>query len=90
MNFATRRALGIGLLASVALAPAAHAQVASTGNIYGTVKDESGAMLPGASVALTGAFGSRTTTTGTQGDFRFLNVDHGTHDLKVSFTPGAA
>ena len=42
----------------LAALPAA-AQV-STGNIYGTVTDESGAVLPGATVTLTGAFGTRT------------------------------
>jgi hypothetical protein len=86
MNSATRRVLALALLAVACSAPAVRAQVAATGNIYGTVKDESGAVLPGATVALTGAFGSRSTTTGTQGDFRFLNVDHGTHQLKVSLT----
>jgi carboxypeptidase family protein/TonB-dependent receptor-like protein len=85
MNRAARRVLGMCLLAAVALAPAAFAQT-STGNIYGTVKDESGAVLPGASVTLTGAFGTRTTTSGVQGDFRFINVDHGTHEVKVSLT----
>lgn len=73
-------------LAVLALvAPPASAQV-STGNIYGTVKDESGAVMPGATVTLTGAFGTRNTTTGTQGEFRFLNVDHGAHQLKVNLT----
>ena len=73
-------------LSQVAFAPAVQAQVAATGNIYGTVRDESGAVLPGVSVALTGAFGTRSTTTGSQGEFRFLNVDHGTHEVKASLT----
>jgi hypothetical protein len=82
----TQRVLGIALLAAVGFAPAARAQVTSTGNIYGTVKDESGAVLPGATATLTGAFGTRTTTSGTNGDFRFVNVDHGTHQLRVALT----
>jgi hypothetical protein len=80
------RVLGLALLAAVGFAPAARAQVASTGNIYGTVKDESGAVLPGATATLTGAFGTRSTTSGTGGDFRFVNVDHGTHQLRVALT----
>jgi Carboxypeptidase regulatory-like domain len=83
---AAQRVLGLVLLAAVGFAPAARAQVASTGNIYGTVKDESGAVLPGATATLTGAFGTRTTTSGTNGDFRFVNVDHGTHTLRVGLT----
>ena len=77
---------GLALLLFCCLAPAAFAQVAATGNVYGTVTDESGAVLPGVAVNLSGAFGSRNTTTGTGGDFRFLNVDHGTHKLVVSLT----
>src|SRR5436190_356102 len=80
------RALALVLLAAVGFAPAAHAQVLPTGNIYGTVRDESGAVLPGATATLTGAFGTRSTTSGTDGAFRFLNVDHGTHQLKVVLT----
>ena len=82
----TQRVLGIALLAAVGFAPAARAQVTSTGNIYGTVKDESGAVLPGVTATLTGAFGTRSTTSGTSGDFRFVNVDHGTHQLRVALT----
>ena len=41
--------------------------------------------FPGATVTLTGAtIGGRTTTSGTQGDFRFLNLDPGTYKLAVS------
>ena len=86
MRSAARRALGLVLLLAVGFTPTARAQVASTGNIYGTVKDESGAVLPGASVTLTGALGTRSTTSGTNGEFRFVNVDHGTHQLRVALT----
>jgi len=81
-----QRVLALILLAAVGFAPAARAQVAATGNIYGTVRDESGAVLPGATATLTGAFGTRTTASGTNGEFRFLNVDHGTQQLKVTLT----
>ena len=67
-------ALALALLA--ATVPAAYAQI-STGNIYGAVTDESGALLPGATVTLSGPFGTRSTVAGTQGDFRFLGLDNG-------------
>ncbi|HUG55146.1 MAG TPA: TonB-dependent receptor [Vicinamibacteria bacterium] len=86
MRSAPCRILGPVLLAAMAMVPAAHAQVASTGNIYGSVRDESGAVLPGAVVDLTGEAGTRSTTTGSQGDFRFVNVDHGAYDVKVNLT----
>jgi hypothetical protein len=75
---------GLALALVVGLASGASAQFA-TGNIYGKVVDESGAVVPGANVALSGAtIGSRTTTSGSQGDFRFLNLDPGTYKVRVS------
>jgi hypothetical protein len=57
------------------------------GNIYGSVTDESGAVLPGAIVTLTSTqVGTRTTTSGTNGDFRFLNVDPGRYTVAVALT----
>ena len=58
----------------------------STGNIYGKVVDDSQAVLPGATATLTGPLGTRTTTADTQGEFRFLNIDHGTHKLVVTLS----
>jgi hypothetical protein len=80
--------LAIASALALALAPAALAQVAR-GNIYGVVADQSGALLPGATVTLSGAFGTQSTVTDTQGEFRFLRVDQGTHKLTVSL-PGFA
>ena len=57
-------ALGLVLLA----APGAFAQI-RTGNIYGTVKDAQGGVLPGVNVTLSGELGTRTTVTSPQGDF---------------------
>ncbi len=71
-------------LLAVLTAPV-QAQV-STGNVYGTVTDESGAVLPGVTVTLSGPYGTRTTTTGTQGEFRFLNLDQGRYTLKTALT----
>src|SRR5271156_6591553 len=78
-----RTALGIAWALTFLLAPGAFAQFA-TGNLYGTVADSSGAALPGATLSLTGGtIGKKTTTTGPQGDFRFLGLDPGTYTLSV-------
>jgi hypothetical protein len=79
-------ALGLGLL--LASAGASTAQIA-TGNVYGTVTDQSGAVLPKVNVTLEGEVGRRTTVSGTRGAFRFLNVTRGEYTLTLSF-PGMA
>jgi hypothetical protein len=81
-----RRVSGLVLGLILALAPALLAQVGS-GSVYGTVTDDSGAVVPAAVVTLSGDLGFRETTTDSQGQFRFLNVDHGTHLLTVAM-PG--
>ncbi|PYQ03281.1 MAG: hypothetical protein DMF82_13565, partial [Acidobacteria bacterium] len=78
-----KRSLFLALALLLGLLPGAFAQTA-TGNIYGTVADQSGAVLPGAAVSLTSDFGNRSTTSGSQGDFRFLNLDAGRYKLSVS------
>ena len=52
--------------------------------MYGVVTDESGAVLPGAAVTITSDLGNRSTTTGTQGEFRFLNLDRGQYKVTVA------
>jgi hypothetical protein len=74
MQTLIRRGLGLAMALLVVVAGPLLAQV-STGNIYGKVTDESDAVLPGVSVTLTGPYGTRTTTTGSQGEFRFLSLD---------------
>ena len=85
MRFARSLAvLGLALGLVAALAPAASAQI-STGNIYGRVADEQGGVLPGATITLTGAtIGARTTTSGSNGEFRFLTLDPATYTLSVA------
>jgi hypothetical protein len=58
------------------------AQVAK-GNVYGTVTDMSGAVLPGTVATLTGELGTSTTVSDETGRFRFLNMDHGNYTLRV-------
>jgi hypothetical protein len=77
--------MGLCLSLLLAWAPSALAQV-SSGTIYGTVTDASGAVLPGVTVTSTGAAGTRTTQSGAQGEFRFLNVASGSYKLSVALT----
>src|SRR5262245_14098746 len=83
----TKRAvLAVALALAPGPTPIAWAQFA-TGNLYGTITDESGAVLPVATITMTGAtIGARSTTAGSRGDFRFLNLDPGTYKLSVSLT----
>jgi hypothetical protein len=84
-----KRIMGLIMALILTSVPGAWAQ-ASRGNIYGTVSDASGAVLPGANITLTGAnIGARTTQSGDSGDFRFLSLDPGTYKLVVS-RPGFA
>jgi Carboxypeptidase regulatory-like domain/TonB-dependent Receptor Plug Domain len=78
-----RKALLLALALVVAATPGLLAQI-STGNLYGTVADESGAVLPGAAVTLTSEFGTRTSTSGGQGEFRFLNLERGRYKVTTS------
>ncbi|MBI3401587.1 MAG: TonB-dependent receptor [Acidobacteria bacterium] len=85
--------MGIRVLAALAcvliLGGTAYAQTAS---ISGTVVDESGAAVPGASVQLAGAQ-ARFTTTGPAGDYAFRNLSNGTYQITVTlsgFAPGIA
>jgi hypothetical protein len=71
-----------------ALAPPLGAQIAG-GNIYGTVIDQQGGVLPGVDVTLTAVSTGgqpRSTVTDSQGQFRFLNLDPGTYKLATNLT----
>jgi outer membrane receptor protein involved in Fe transport len=72
-------ALGVGLQAQ-----------GTTGGIAGTLTDSTGAVLPGATVTLTGPSlqGSRTTTSDGQGVYRFRNVPPGTEYKVVAQLSG--
>jgi hypothetical protein len=62
------------------------AQSTSTGTIVGTVTDQSGAVVPEASVAITNRATNTTTKTvsNSAGHYVFVNVDPGTFDLKIT------
>jgi len=59
------------------------AQVQS-GTVYGTIKDDQGGTLPGVEVTLTGTDRSLSFTTGTDGQYRFLNVPPGAYSLSAT------
>jgi hypothetical protein len=69
----------------VLLAVPAMSQTMS-GSISGTVKDEQGGVLPGATVSLIGKTGVRTATTDAQGQFRFPVIDPGTYQLMAELS----
>jgi hypothetical protein len=75
---------GLAFALVAGFVPVAQAQI-STGSIYGKVTDEQSAVLPGATVTLTGAnIGARTTTTGSAGEFRFASLDPGTYTVSMA------
>ena len=77
----TKRLLALAFL--ILASTTAFAQTA-TGNVFGVVTDASGAVLPGASVSISGEAGTRTTVSGSDGTFRFLNMDYGDYKVGVS------
>ncbi len=78
-----KKLFSIGLAILLMASASAFAQTA-TGNVYGKATDSSGAVLPGASVTVSGEAGSRTTVTGADGTFRFLNLSPGDYTVTVS------
>ena len=53
----------------------------TTGNLYGTVVDESGSSLPGVRITVSGIGADRTQFTDAQGGFRILALDPGAYDV---------
>jgi outer membrane receptor protein involved in Fe transport len=72
-----------------ALASPVNAQTAS---VSGTITDQSGGAVPGATVTLTGPGGTVSTTSGPRGEYSFANLANGTYHVAVTlsgFAPGA-
>ena len=59
----------------------AFGQASPTGNLYGTVTDESGAALPGVMVTVAGIGAPRTQFTDANGNWRFLALDPGAYTV---------
>jgi outer membrane receptor for ferrienterochelin and colicins len=75
----TRLLLALGMTLALA-APA----LAQSGAISGTVVDESGAVVPGATVTLAGPGTHAPTITGARGEFSFRNLSAGTYQITVT------
>src|SRR5687768_13774585 len=56
----------------------------TTGTLRGTVADASGAVLPGATVELTGAAGTQSTVADGNGQYRFTALTPGVYALKAT------
>jgi hypothetical protein len=80
-----KRGLVLALALVMGLAPGIYAQIAG-GNVYGSVTDESGAVLPGATVTISSDLGTRSTVSGATGEFRFLNLERGRYKVSVNLT----
>lgn len=77
----------IGALALIlAFAGVATAQETTSGSISGEVRDTQGAAVPGATVTLTSAQGSKTLVTDSQGRFFAPFLTPGTYGVKVELT----
>src|SRR5713101_3660035 len=74
----------LSMVAVLAAGPAfAQGAAGSTGTIQGQVVDESFSALPGVSITATGTamLGAQTTTSGPEGNYRFLGLPAGTYKL---------
>ena len=84
-TFAFRVATGIGIVVGALVAPAA-AQI-TTGTVTGTVKDQQGAVIPGATVVLVSeAQGTQSSpvVTSTTGDFVVASISPDTYTVEIS------
>jgi hypothetical protein len=83
-----KRLFGIMALLLVAFSGTSFAQGVQTGTIRGTVKDQQGLALPGATISATSPTlqGERTVVTGTDGSYLFRAVPPGTYHLKVEMS----
>jgi outer membrane receptor protein involved in Fe transport len=79
------RMLGTLVFGLLIAAPA----VAQTATVSGTVVDQTGGAVPGATVRLAGAGGASTTTSGPAGQYTFQNVAAATYEITITL-PGFA
>ena len=76
-----RSLYALALLCALA-APAA----AQTASVSGTILDQSGAAVPGATVTLSGPGGTASTTSGSRGDYNFANLANGTYHVTATLS----
>jgi Carboxypeptidase regulatory-like domain len=80
----------LSLLMAVGLCGAPVAAQTQTGTVEGKVLDQQNAVLPGATVTLTGPRGAQTTVTDAEGVFRFVGLQPATYTLKAELTSFAS
>ena len=88
-RFATLTVLTLMLLASAFLnTTPSFGQATSTGTVVGTIADQTGAVIAGATVTLTDAStgSKRTTTTNNSGQYVMVNMPPGDYTIRVSKT----
>ena len=83
-SFLAKRVL-VALLACVMSSTLAGYGQSTFGSIVGTVKDQSGSVVPGATVTLVnvGSSAKHTATTSASGGYEFLNLDAGTYQVEI-------
>lgn len=81
-----RIALALALLLLISLTPSDSMAQSTFGTIVGTIKDSSGALVPGASVRLinSGTAAEKTVTTDQHGDYSFLNLNPGKYQITIT------
>ena len=72
------------LVAALILGTASLFAQTTTGTLRGTVRDISGAILPGATVEVTGAAGTQTAVADANGQYRFQALTPGVYGLKAT------
>src|SRR5277367_4281612 len=79
-----KRAL-VGVLACVLSSGLSAFAQSTFGSIIGTVKDQSGSVVPGAIVTLvnTGSSAKHTATSSASGNYEFLNLDAGIYQVSI-------
>jgi len=85
-------ALAIFAVISMFFVTATMAQTSTTGTVEGTISDANGAVVPNASISLSGPnlIRAQTTTSGTDGTYRFSSVPPGRYTVEVAATAGFA
>jgi Carboxypeptidase regulatory-like domain/TonB dependent receptor len=83
-SFLAKRVV-VALLACVMSSTMAAYGQSTFGSIVGTVKDQSGSVVPGATVTLVnqGSSAKHTATTSPSGGYEFLNLDAGTYQVEI-------
>jgi hypothetical protein len=76
------KAVVVAAILLLAVSASAFAQL-QTGNLYGTVKDQQGAALPGVTVTLDTGAAQEVQVTSAQGEFRFLSLPPASMKMKA-------